>query len=128
MTEIVEAEIGAARIARPRLERHRLGAGHVGTEAAQEHDRRRAPIGLGIGDRVAVGPLQPLHPTVRAHVVLPATSTNRPPTCLLPASSKSCPRSAAAAWYVPRSIPHRPSSPPAAQRSSPRLEATCCLI
>ena len=42
MTEIVEAHEGAAGPLGPGLERHRLGAGHVGAEAAQERHRRRA--------------------------------------------------------------------------------------
>jgi hypothetical protein len=55
MGEIVEAQEGLAAGAAERLERHRLGAGHVGHEAAEEDDARRLAVEKVVGDCRAVG-------------------------------------------------------------------------
>ena len=52
--EIVEAHIGAAAPAAIILEKQRLGAGHVGAEAAEEDDARRGAGEPAVGDCRAV--------------------------------------------------------------------------
>jgi hypothetical protein len=41
MTEIVEAQVGMPAMAAIILKKQRLGAGHIGTEPAEEDDPRR---------------------------------------------------------------------------------------
>ena len=55
---VVEAQVGLAAGARPGLEEMRLGAGHVGAEAAEEDDARPAPLAAAIGDAAAVGQVE----------------------------------------------------------------------
>src|ERR1700679_3550681 len=105
MAEIVEAQEGLPLPARPIVERDRLGARHVGAKAAQEHNRRPAPVTSCGGDEITVGSCELLCPVFAAHAVLPATSSQQHPIpwLLLPPSCRSRRRLPAAALRAPRS-------------------------